>query len=220
MRNVQLVALATATAMAISGCAVTKRDWGSCTVTGAVLGGLAGGIAGGVTVNNLSDDPSNGKRAGAIAGGAAGGALIGGLLGHLICDPLKETPVAQAAPPPPPPPPPAGTEIGKLRGTRFEFDRHRITREGEAELAGALATMRAHPEIQVRCEGHTDSIGSDAYNQALGQRRADAVRDYLIAQGIDPSRLSAVSYGESRPVADNSTDEGRAENRRVDLIVE
>jgi len=67
--------------------------------------------------------------------------------------------------------------------------------------------------------GHTDSVGTDSYNQGLSERRANAVKDYLTAQGIKASRLTARGYGESRPVASNDTDEGRAENRRVELIV-
>jgi OOP family OmpA-OmpF porin len=219
MRKMQIVALATSAVMLGSGCAMTKREWGSCTFGGAALGAIAGGITGGAVVNNIDDDKNDSARGGAIAGGIVGGALIGGLLGHLVCDPIKETPVAEAAPPPPPPPP-AGTEIAELRGAHFEFDSARLTAEGEAALDVVVSTMREHADLRVRCEGHTDSVGSDAYNQSLGQRRADAVREYLLAQGIDGGRVTAVSFGEGQPAADNSTDEGRAQNRRVEIVVE
>ncbi|MNJ02860.1 Outer membrane porin F precursor [compost metagenome] len=69
-------------------------------------------------------------------------------------------------------------------------------------------------------EGHTDSVGPDAYNQKLSQRRADAVKQVLVQDGVEASRVSSVGYGESRPVADNSTAEGRAVNRRVEAQVE
>jgi outer membrane protein OmpA-like peptidoglycan-associated protein len=219
MRRLQLVAVATTSVMLASGCAVTKREWGTCTLGGAALGAIAGGITGGAVVNTVDDDKNDARRGGAIAGGIAGGALIGGLLGHLICDPLKEAPVVQAEAPPPPPPPP-GTEIAELRGTHFAFDSAHLTAEGEAALDQTVATLREHGDLHVSIEGHTDSVGSDAYNQDLGQRRADAARQYLVDQGIDGSRLSAVSFGESRPVADNATADGRAENRRVEIIVE
>lgn len=219
MRRLQIVAVATSAAVLASGCAMQKREWGTCAFGGAALGAIAGGITGGTVVNNIDDDKNDSARGGAIAGGIVGGALIGGLLGHLICDPLKETPVAEAAPPPPPPPP-AGTEIAELRGAHFEFDSARLTSAGESALDVVVSTMREHADMHVRSEGHTDSVGSDAYNQTLGQRRADAVRDYLVEQGIEGSRVSAVSFGESRPAADNSTPEGRAENRRVEIIVE
>lgn len=220
MRRLQIVALATSAVVAASGCAMQKREWGTCTFGGAALGAIAGGITGGAVVNNIDDDKNDSARGGAIAGGIVGGALIGGLLGHLVCDPIKEAPVVEAAPPPPPPPPPAGTEIAELRGAHFEFDSARLTAAGESALDVVVSTMREHADLRVRCEGHTDSVGSDAYNQALGQRRADAVRQYLVDQGIDGSRVTAVSFGESRPAADNSTPEGRAENRRVEIIVE
>jgi OOP family OmpA-OmpF porin len=72
----------------------------------------------------------------------------------------------------------------------------------------------------VSVEGHTDWIGSDAYNQGLSERRANAVQAYLIEQGISPSRLSTSGYGESRPISSNETREGRALNRRVELHVQ
>lgn len=218
MRNLQIVALATATLLTASGCAVTKRDWGACAVGGGVVGAIAGGLTGGIVTNNIDDDKNDSARGGAIAGGIAGGAAIGALLGHVLCDPLKETPVVQA--PPPPPPPPAGTEIAELRGAHFDFDSAHLTAAGEAALDVVVSTMQEHPDLRVRCEGHTDAIGSDAYNQALGQRRADSVVQYLVDQGIDAGRLSALSFGESRPAADNATEEGRAQNRRVEIIVD
>lgn len=219
MRRLDTTALAMVAIMLGSGCAVTKREWGTCALGGAALGAIAGGITGGAVVNNVDDDKNDSARGGAIAGGIVGGAAIGGLLGHLICDPLKPTPIVQAEAPPPPPPP-AGTEIAELRGAHFEFDSARLTPAGEAALDVVVATMRAHPDLRVSCQGHTDSIGSDAYNEALGQRRADAARDYLIRQGIESGRVSAVSFGERMPVADNATAEGRAQNRRVEIVVE
>lgn len=218
MRTLHIGACAVMAVLLVSGCAVNKREWGSCTVAGAAFGGIAGGLAGGAAVNNASDDPNDSTRGAAIGGGIAGGALIGGLLGHLVCDPLKESPVVQAAPPPPPPP--AGTEIAELRGAHFDFDSARLTSAGEAALDGVVGTMNQHADLRVRCEGHTDSVGNDAYNQALGQRRADAVRDYLVAQGIDAGRIATDSFGETRPAADNATAEGRAQNRRVEIIVD
>jgi OOP family OmpA-OmpF porin len=67
--------------------------------------------------------------------------------------------------------------------------------------------------------GHTDSVGTDQYNQGLSERRANSVRDYLVEQGVRASRLTAVGYGENRPVATNDTADGRQENRRVELVV-
>jgi outer membrane protein OmpA-like peptidoglycan-associated protein len=81
--------------------------------------------------------------------------------------------------------------------------------------------MKQYPQTTTTVEGHTDAIGSDAYNQGLSERRANAVRDVLVEQhGIDVNRVSAVGYGESRPVADNDSESGRAINRRVEAAVE
>ncbi len=74
--------------------------------------------------------------------------------------------------------------------------------------------------MRVRVEGHTDSIGTDAYNQALSERRANSVRDYMVGRGIAVGRLNSVGRGETRPVASNSTADGRAQNRRVEIIAQ
>jgi OOP family OmpA-OmpF porin len=212
-----LLVLVTAASLA-TGCAVGQRKWGSCAVAGGVIGAAAGGITGGTLVNNLDDDPSDGERGGAIAGGIVGGGLLGALLGHVICDPIDE-PVAQAPPPPAETPPPAGTEIGELKGAHFAFDSARLTAEGEAALEETIATMKKH-DLKVVVAGHTDSVGSDEYNMRLGQRRADTVQEYLVSQGIAAGNVRTESFGESKPAASNDTAEGRAENRRVEIIVE
>jgi OOP family OmpA-OmpF porin len=87
-------------------------------------------------------------------------------------------------------------------------------------LDEAVEILKKHPEIKIVIEGHTDSIGTIPYNQKLSERRAKAVYDYFISKGIDPSRMRTVGYGKLRPKADNSTAEGRAINRRVELKVE
>lgn len=216
MRRMQtLIALLAVAGMA-TGCAVGQRKWGSCAVAGGVIGATAGGITGGTLVNNLDDDASDGERGGAIAGGIVGGGLLGALLGHVICDPINE-PVAQAAPEAPPP---SGTEIGELKGAHFAFDSDRLTAEGEAQLTDTIALLNKHPDMNVVIAGHTDSVGSDAYNMNLGQRRADTVKEYLNSQAIEIGRMRTESFGETKPVASNDTAEGRAENRRVEIIVD
>jgi outer membrane protein OmpA-like peptidoglycan-associated protein len=101
------------------------------------------------------------------------------------------------------------------------FDLNQATLKNEAmvviaKLAGILLIM---PELNLRVEGHTDSTGSADYNQGLSERRATTVRDFLAQQGIDGQRMVAVGYGLTRPVADNSTREGRAKNRRVEIVI-
>ena len=75
------------------------------------------------------------------------------------------------------------------------------------------------PELNLRIEGHTDSTGSDEYNQRLSERRAGSVKDFLAGHGIAMDRMVAVGYGENRPVEDNSTKDGRQKNRRVEIVI-
>src|SRR5262249_42354410 len=86
-------------------------------------------------------------------------------------------------------------------------------------LQPLVTVLRAHPERQVTIEGYTDSIGSESYNLGLSQRRAEAVRDFLMQNGVDASRIIAHGYGASAPVAPNTTEAGRQQNRRVEVII-
>ncbi|HHQ47726.1 MAG TPA: OmpA family protein [Acidobacteria bacterium] len=102
----------------------------------------------------------------------------------------------------------------------FDFDSAAIRADAERTLLQVVEILKAYKDRPVRVEGHTDSIASDAYNQKLSEKRAAAVAGWLKAHGISQSRLRVVGYGESRPIADNATPEGRAKNRRVEIIVE
>ena len=104
-----------------------------------------------------------------------------------------------------------------LEGVNFRFDSAELTNESSAILDDVAASLKDWPEVRVEVGGHTDSMGEDAYNQSLSERRAGAVRDYLISKGIAADRLTARGYGESQPISDNATAEGRAKNRRVEL---
>lgn len=127
-------------------------------------------------------------------------------------------PPPMAAAEPAPPPPPARKKI-VLRGVNFDFDKANIRQDAAPVLDEAVATLKEASTINIAVEGHTDSKGSDEYNQKLSERRADAVRDYLAGHGVSKSRMTSAGFGESRPVASNDTDEGRAQNRRVELRV-
>ena len=158
--------------------------------------------------------------------------------------PRPEPVVEEPAPPPPPPAKCADTdndgvcdEADKCPGTAagvkvdsvgcpmeqtlkllFDFDSAELRPESITELERVVKFMGDVPFAKAMIEGHTDSKGSDVYNQKLSDRRAKAVFDYLTSRGVDPSRLSSVGKGESAPIADNATDEGRQQNRRVMLI--
>jgi len=101
----------------------------------------------------------------------------------------------------------------------FDFDRFNLRPEALTILDDAIAKLQSNPDLQVTIEGHCDSIGTIEYNLALGERRANAVRDYLVTRGIAAMRLRTVSYGEERPIADNGTAAGRAMNRRAHVAV-
>ncbi len=129
-------------------------------------------------------------------------------------------------PPPPPPPPPKRVEVKKEKiqvneKIHFEFDSAEIKEESNDLMNEIAQVINEHPEIlELRIEGHTDNVGSAKYNKDLSQRRAAAVRDYLVNTGkVDASRLEVAGYGFDKPIADNATDEGRAKNRRVEFNI-
>ena len=215
--------------LGLTGCGSMKeRRWGACAVGGGVLGALAGaGTAGGLVEGYESGgsgaSATDTETAIAAGSGALVGALLGTLLGHALCDPVE------AAPPPPPPPPapapapppPAARKTMTLSAdTYFDFDKATLKPGGEDRIDEILPALKEDPKKRVLVEGHTDSVGSEQYNQGLSERRADAVARYLASQGISMSRIETRGYGESKPVASNSTAEGRAQNRRVEITTE
>jgi len=101
----------------------------------------------------------------------------------------------------------------------FDVDQADLKPGGQQQLARVADFLRNHPDRGLVVEGHTDSTASDTYNLALSQRRANAVEDFLITQGVEPTRIGARGYGEQLPVATNDTAAGRQQNRRVELVV-
>ena len=202
------------TTLGVAGCAVTQENQHACKVTATVLGGLIGGGALGAGVGVGTGDGEAGGGAG------AGGALLGGFVGYLLGDHFCQVPAAPP-PPPPPPPPPAPKKIELSADTYFDFNKSTLKPEGKRIVEQEVVEpMKAHPELKALVEGHTDSVGSEAYNQRLSERRADAVRDFMASQGIAESRITTKGWGKSKPVASNATKEGRAKNRRVEITEE
>ncbi len=107
-----------------------------------------------------------------------------------------------------------------LRGINFDTAKATIKPEFEGVLDAGIEALKENPGVRVQVAGYTDSTGADAYNQALSERRAKSVLDYLSTHGIDASRLSAVGFGKNNPVGDNATADGRAQNRRVELNIQ
>jgi OmpA-OmpF porin, OOP family len=138
-------------------------------------------------------------------------------------------------PPPPPPPPvavapppcnaPAGFQVDAncriieqtvvVRAVDFEFNSVRLTAPAQQTLDEVASALAAQPELRIEIQGYTDSVGADAYNLKLSQRRADAVKYYLVSKGVNGSTLSARGYGKANPLVSNDTAENRAKNRRV-----
>jgi outer membrane protein OmpA-like peptidoglycan-associated protein len=148
----------------------------------------------------------------------------------------RELPPPPAAEPPPPPPPapepchaPAGFQVDAdcriieqtlvVRAVDFEFNSLRLTEPARETLDEVAAALHKQPEMQVEIQGYTDSIGTDAYNLTLSQKRAQAVKAYLVDKGLSDSSLTAKGYGKADPIASNASKEGRAQNRRVAFAV-
>jgi outer membrane protein OmpA-like peptidoglycan-associated protein len=133
-------------------------------------------------------------------------------------------PAAAEEPPPPPKPEKKARLVGRkieiLEKVMFEYNKANIKRESHALLNDVASVIKENPSIKkIRVEGHTDSDGSDKYNKKLSQKRAKAVKEFLVKAGIDGGILEAKGFGEEKPIADNSSDEGKEKNRRVEFNI-
>lgn len=189
----------------LTGCAgIQKTDWPTCAAVGGVTGAALGAIE--------------------SSEWAGGGALIGAGMAAAYCwvhgaeeqvAVVEETVVEETVTPEPAEPVRVELDV------KFDFDKSVVKEESQGDIKALADFMSQYPSTSTVVEGHTDSVGTDAYNQGLSERRANAVRDVLVNQyGVGGDRVSSVGYGESRPVADNSTSDGRAINRRVEAEVE
>ena len=147
------------------------------------------------------------------------GALAGGAIGHYMDRQEQELRRQTAG---------SGVEIERhgdelvLRmpaGITFGFDRYDIQPQFRPTLERVAEVLGEYPQTMIDIYGHTDSVGTDAYNQTLSENRARAVADYLSTQGVQRVRMASLGYGETQPIADNSTESGRAANRRVEIRI-
>ena len=132
---------------------------------------------------------------------------------------LPPPPPAPAAKPAPAPQPPAATKVTYAADAFFDFDKAVLKPEGKAKLDDLIGKIKGINLEVIIAVGHTDDIGTDAYNQRLSVRRAESVKAYLVSKGIEQNRVYTEGKGEKQPVADNRTAEGRAKNRRVEVEV-
>lgn len=180
------------------------------TARGAVIGALGGAAAGTLAGGNDGRNAAIGAAVGAIAG-----AGVGRYMDQQEAELRRRT---------------AGTEIGVVRqgdqialqmpgDVTFATNQSNIQSQFYPALNQVAQTLVQYPSTSVDIVGHTDSDGTDAYNQGLSERRAESVRSYLSAQGVQPVRMIASGRGKTQPIATNATAEGKARNRRVEIIL-
>lgn len=182
---------------------------------GTVIGATAGAVLGGVLGNNLGKGKN--APAGAVLGGIVGG-VAGNVIGRNMDKQAKE--IKETLP---------GAEVERVgEGIRvtmkenmvnFGFDSSELTAAAKANLNKLATVLKNNMDTNINIYGHTDSKGTDAYNLSLSERRAAAVKSYLVSQGVASSRMITMGMGEKEPVANNNTDAGRAENRRVEFAI-
>lgn len=184
------------------------------TLKGGAIGAGAGAGAGAVIGNQI--DHKNGTVIGALIGAAVGGATGAAIGNHMdkqaaeLRDDLKGATVTRVG---------EGIQITFDSGLLFAVDQSDLNTTAENNLVQLAATLNKYDDTDVLIEGHTDSDGADAYNESLSDRRARAVANALQGQGVQASRITKKGYGESQPIADNSTAEGKAQNRRVEVAI-
>lgn len=205
--------------LALAGCATTPQNGTEGGSTGTATGAILGGIIGGILANNT------GERSGTrTAVGVIGGAVVGGAIGNAMDK--KEEKIRQIS---------AERDVKAMEVERlgedllrvsvsseasFAFDRADIRPEFKPTLDKVAAVLRDDPNVRISVIGFTDSIGSEEYNQRLSERRAKATADYLISRGVSSSQVISRGLGESEPRASNTTEAGRAQNRRVEIYLQ
>ncbi len=115
---------------------------------------------------------------------------------------------------------PTPTKVDALSGPHFAYDKDTLTAQGRAKVRNLAATLNQHGKRRIEVNGYTDAMGSEEHNQLLSERRAYTVMQALVEDGVAAGRIRARGHGESNPVASNATAEGRAQNRRVEIILE
>ena len=182
---------------------------------GTVIGTAAGAVIGGVLGNNLGKGKNT--PAGAVLGGIVGG-VAGNVIGRNMDKQAKE--IKETLP---------GAEVERVgegikvtmkeNMVNFGFDSSDLTSAAKANLDKLAQVLKNNMDTNINIYGHTDSKGTDAYNLSLSERRAAAVKNYLVSQGVSAGRMFTMGVGEKEPVASNDTDAGRAENRRVEFAI-
>jgi outer membrane protein OmpA-like peptidoglycan-associated protein len=196
----------TASFLAVGGCS----SWSN-TERGAATGAAAGGVIGAV-IGDAAGSTAKGAILGAVVGGAAG-AAIGRQMDNQaeeLKDELRDAKVERVG---------EGIQVTFDSGILFDFDSSDLRSEARTNLSELAQSLRDYEGTSVLVVGHTDARGTDAYNQSLSERRANAARAYLRELGVQADRVDALGKGEAEPVASNESDSGRQENRRVEVAI-
>lgn len=181
------------------------------TEKGAAAGAAAGGAAG-AAIGEAIGETAKGAVLGAMVGGTAG-AIIGQRMdkkAEELDEELENAEVQRVG---------EGIVVTFESGLLFDFDSVALRENAEENLSEFANSMREFPETDILIVGHTDSIGSESYNQRLSERRAQSAGNYLVEQGLEWDRLRLEGRGESEAVASNETEEGRQQNRRVEVAI-
>jgi outer membrane protein OmpA-like peptidoglycan-associated protein len=198
--------IALALLVTVTGCAgMSNRD------RGAVIGAGAGAAVGGV-VGNATGNTARGAIIGAVVGGVAGG-----IIGHQMDQQAKE--IKQQIPGAVVERVGEGIQVTFDSGLLFDYDSDRIKPAAAENLRNLAQSLNNYPNTDLVIVGHTDNVGSDNYNADLSQRRARAASTYLASLGVNSRRLRTYGRGENEPVAENTTDAGRQQNRRVEVAI-
>jgi outer membrane protein OmpA-like peptidoglycan-associated protein len=190
----------------ITGCAGMSNKQ-----KGAVIGATTGAAAGAVVGNNTGST-ARGAIIGAVVGGTAGA-----IIGHQMDQQAKK--LEQNIPGATVERVGEGIQVTFESGLMFDFDSDRLRPEAQTNLRNLASSLGEYRNTDLLIVGHTDSKGTDSYNQSLSQRRAQAVADYLNSLGVSSGRLRTSGKGEAEPVASNDTDAGRQKNRRVEVAI-
>ena len=199
------IAIATASLLTVSCSRMTK------TQKGAVIGSTTGG-----TIGALIGRKAGNTAVGAVIGGAIGGvagAYIGRKMDRQAAEIRKNVPGAEVIEAG------EGLIVKFDSGILFDVNKAELKPNAKTNIENLAATMKNNPETNIMVIGHTDADGSDSHNYSLSERRAAAVKAYTAAHGVSSSRLTTVGKGETEPIADNSTANGKAQNRRVEIVI-
>lgn len=206
VRTHRSIAVVASLALTVNACASLNNK-----EKGGIIGATGGAVIGGA-IGNANGSTAKGAILGAVVGGAAG-MIIGHQMDKQAAELKQNIPgavVERVG---------EGIQVTFASGLLFDFDSDVVRSAAQANLRNLAASLDKYPGSELLIAGHTDSVGTDSYNLALSQRRAEAAAAYLASQGVARARLSSKGLGEGEPVAPNETEAGRSKNRRVEVAI-